>query len=113
MKRILAVLIAVMLLVAAIPATSMAEIVSNGDNKVYHASTNGSTLRVHREASLNAAIVTSVPNGTALQQTSSKTVKKDGHVWMRSRHPTAPAAGFPRSGSRKMPTLTSIPKRTA
>jgi SH3-like domain-containing protein len=83
MKRILAVLIAVMLLVAAIPATSMAEIVSNGDNKVYHASTNGGTLRVHREASLNAAIVTSVPNGTALQQTSSKTVKKDGHVWMK------------------------------
>ena len=83
MKRILAVLIAVMLLVAAIPATSMAEIVSNGDKKVYHASTNGGTLHVRREASLNAAIVSSVPNGTALLQTSSSTKRKDGHVWMK------------------------------
>ena len=83
MKRILAVLIAVMLLVAAIPATSMAEIVSNGDDKVYHASTNGGTLHVRREASLNAAIVSSVPNGTALIQTSSSTKRKDGHVWMK------------------------------
>lgn len=86
MKRILAVLIAVMLLVAVMPATSLAAgIVSNGDSKVFHAATNGGTLHLRAEASTKAGIVSSLPNGTALVRVSSKTVRKDGYVWMQVR----------------------------
>lgn len=86
MKRILAVLLAVMLLVAVMPATSLAAgIASNGDSQVYHAATNGGTLHLRAEASTSSGIVSSLPNGTALIKVSSKTVRRDGYVWMQVR----------------------------
>lgn len=83
MKRILAVLLAVMLLIAVVPATSLAEgTVSNGDTKVYHVQTRGSTLYLRRDAGTRAAIISSLSNGTALVKVSSKTIKKDGYTWI-------------------------------
>jgi len=83
MKRMIAVLLAVMLLVAAVPAVSMAEnIVSNGDTRVYHVQTNGGTLYLRYKAGLNADIVDSLANGTALKKVSSKTVRKNGYKWI-------------------------------
>ncbi len=86
MKRILAVLIAVMLLVAVIPATSLAEgTVSNGDTKVYHVQTRGGTLQLRREAGTRSTILSSLSNGTALKMVSSKTINKDGFKWINVR----------------------------
>ncbi len=83
MKRILAVLLAVMLLIAVVPATSLAEgAVSNGDTYVYHVQTRGSTLHLRREAGTRAAIISSLSNGTALVKVSSKTIRKDGYKWI-------------------------------
>ena len=83
MKRILAVLLAALLLIAAVPATSLAEgIVSNGDTKVYHAQTNGSNLMLRREPGTTTSVISSLPNGTALAKISSKTVKKNGFTWI-------------------------------
>ena len=83
MKRILAVLLAVMLLIAVVPATSLAEAtVSNGDTYVYHVQTRGSILHLRRSAGTGAAIISSLSNGTALVKISSKTVRKDGYKWI-------------------------------
>lgn len=86
MKRILAVLLAALLLIAVVPATSLAEgIVSNGDTKVYHAQTNGSNLMLRREPGTSSSVVSGLPNGTALARISSKTVKKNGFTWINVR----------------------------
>ena len=83
MKRILAVLLAVMLLIAVVPATSLAEgAVSNGDTYVYHVQTRGSTLYLRRAAGTGSAIISSLSNGTALVKASSKTVRKNGYKWI-------------------------------
>lgn len=83
MKRILAVLLAVMLLIAVVPATSLAEgAVSNGDTSVYHVQTRGNTLHLRRAAGMSSAVISSLSNGTALVKISSKTVKKDGYKWI-------------------------------
>ena len=83
MKRILAVLLAVMLLIAVVPATSLAEgTVSNGDTSLYHVQTKGSTLYLRRAAGTSSAIISSLSNGTALTKISSKTVKKNGYTWI-------------------------------
>jgi len=83
MKRILAVLLAVMLLIAVVPATSLAEgAVSNGDTSVYHVQTRGGTLYLRREAGTGSAIISSLSNGTALVKVSSKTVRKNGYKWV-------------------------------
>ena len=67
MKRILAVLLLVMLLAAAVPATSLAAgAVSNGDSKVYHVKTNGGNLHLRAKPNDSSAILASLPNGTAL-----------------------------------------------
>ena len=83
MKKLLAVLLAVMLLIAAVPATSLAA--SSGDKQVYHVSTKGGTLYMRRDAGTSAAVVTSLPNGTALVKLSSKTVKNNGVKWINVR----------------------------
>lgn len=83
MKRILAVLLAVMLFVAVIPATSLAAgAVSNGDTKVYHVQTNGSHLMMRYNAGLKYGVKTSLPNGTALMKVSSSTKRRDGYTWI-------------------------------
>ena len=83
MKRILAVLLAVMLLIAVVPATSLAEgAVSNGNTSVYHVQTRGSTLYLRRAAGTGSAIISSLSNGTALVKASSKTVRKNGYKWI-------------------------------
>lgn len=67
MKRILAVLLLVMLLVAAVPATSLAAgAVSNGDSSVYHVKTNGGNLHLRAKPNDSSAILAALPNGTAL-----------------------------------------------
>ena len=67
MKRILAALIAVMLLLAVVPATSLAEkAASNGDVKVYHVQTNGGNLNLRRGPGSGYGQVGSMDNGTTL-----------------------------------------------
>ena len=83
MKRILAVLLAVMLFVAIIPATSLAEgIASNGDTQVFHVATKKDNLHLRNNHSLKAGIITSLPKGTPLTKISSKTYKQDGIKWV-------------------------------
>ena len=83
MKRILAVLLAVMLFVAVIPATSLAEgVVSNGDTPVYHVQTKGSILHLRVSPGTSSGVRADLPNGTALKKISSKKVKKDGYTWI-------------------------------
>lgn len=69
MKRILAVLLAVMLLIAVIPATSLAEgaaINSKGDVTMYHVGTQRDNLRIHSGPGTSYRIVGRLPKNTAL-----------------------------------------------
>ena len=69
MKRILAVLLAVMLLVAVIPATSLAESASNGCStyKVYRVSTNGGNLMLRSGPGTSYRVLASLCNGRPLK----------------------------------------------
>jgi len=83
MKRILAVLLAVLLLIAVVPATSLAEgASSNGDTSVYHVQTRGNVLHLRSAAGMNSPIISSLTNGTALVKISSKRISKDGYKWI-------------------------------
>jgi len=83
MKRILAILLAVMLLVAVMPATSLAAgIAGNGETKVYHVQTRGNVLHLRASAGTGSKIVARLANGTALVKVSSKTVRKNGYIWI-------------------------------
>ncbi len=78
MKKILAVLLAVMLLVAAIPAVSMAEeVVSNSCDddyaRVYRVHTNGGRLYMRTGPGTGYRIITSLSNGKPL-----KLIRKSG-----------------------------------
>ena len=78
MKRILAVLLAVMLLVAAIPAVSVAEEVSSNScdcdyAKVYRVHTNGGRLYLRTGPGTGYRIITSLSNGKPL-----KLIRKSG-----------------------------------
>ena len=78
MKRILAVLLAVMLLVAAIPAVSMAEEVTSNScdcdyAKVYRVHTYGGRLNIRSGPGTGYRIITSLSNGKPL-----KLVRKSG-----------------------------------
>ena len=70
MKRFLAVILAVMLLAAVIPVTSLAEAASNGDTTMYHVQTNGGTLYVRTGPGVKYRSITSLPNRTALTRLS-------------------------------------------
>ena len=69
MKRVLAVLLAVMLLMAVIPATSMAETASNGCStyKVYRVSTNGGHLMLRSGPGTSYRVLASLCNGRPLK----------------------------------------------
>lgn len=78
MKRILAVLLAVMLLVAAIPAVSMAEEVTSNScdddyAKVYRVHTNGGRLYMRTGPGTNYRIIRALSNGKPL-----KLIRKSG-----------------------------------
>lgn len=65
MKRIIAILLLVMLLAVAVPATSLAAgAVSNGDTKVYHVT--ASALHLRAKPNDRSAIYATLPYGTAL-----------------------------------------------
>ena len=78
MKRILAVLLAMMLLVAAIPAISVAEEAANscdyGSYKVYRVHTYGSNLNLRTGPGTGYGIITSLRNGRPV-----KLIKKSGN----------------------------------
>jgi uncharacterized protein YgiM (DUF1202 family) len=81
MKRILAVLLAVMLLIAVIPATSLAEgaaINSKGDVTMYHVGTQRDNLRIHSGPGTSYKMVASIPSGTTI------TVDKVTDSWGRT-----------------------------
>ena len=72
MKRILAVLLAVMLLVAVMPATSLAEgAVSNGDTTMYHVATQRDDLMLRSGPGTNYGVVARMPKNSALIKLSS------------------------------------------
>ena len=68
MKRILAVLLAIMLFVAVMPMTSFAEgaVSNSSDKKVYHVATQHDDLRLRAEPNDHSAIKARLPKGTAL-----------------------------------------------
>lgn len=68
MKRILAVLLAVMLFVAVMPVTSLAEgaVSNSSDKKVYHVATQKDDLRLRAQPNDHSAIKARLPKGTAL-----------------------------------------------
>ena len=66
MKRILAVLLAVMMLVAIVPATSLAESVSNGTNSVYHVATQSDPLRLRSGPGTSYRIIARLARGQAV-----------------------------------------------
>ena len=67
MKRILAVLLAVMMLVAIVPATSLAEHASNErGNPVYHVATQSDPLRLHSGPGTNYRIIARLEKGQAV-----------------------------------------------
>ena len=68
MKRFLAVILAVMLLVAVIPATSLAEAARNGDTTMYHVQTKGGTLYVRTGPGTEFASAGFVTGGTVLEK---------------------------------------------
>jgi len=66
MKKTIAILLAVMLLLAVIPATSFAAgVASNGKTSVYRVKTNGGTLQLRSGPSTKYRILRSLKNGTA------------------------------------------------
>lgn len=67
MKKLISVVLLLMLLATVMSAASLAEgVVSNGETKVYHVHTCGSSLNLRRGPGTNYGIVASLPNGTAL-----------------------------------------------
>ena len=68
MKRILAVLLAIMLFVAVMPVTSLAEgaVSNSSDKKVYHVATQKDDLRLRAQPNDSSAIKARLPKGTAL-----------------------------------------------
>lgn len=68
MKRILAVLLAVMLFVAVMPAASFAEgaVSNSSDKKVYHVATKKDDLRLRAEPNDSSRIKARLPKGTAV-----------------------------------------------
>ena len=68
MKRILAVLLAVMLFVAVMPVTSLAEgaVSNSSDKKVYHVATQKDDLRLRAQPNDSSAVKARLPKGTAL-----------------------------------------------
>ena len=78
MKRILAILLAVMLLTAVLPAASFAAgAVSNGKTTVYRVKTNGGNLHLRAGAGTKYKVIGSLRNGTAF------TVTKSSGNWYR------------------------------
>ena len=83
MKRVLAVLLAVMLLVAAIPAVSVAEEVTSNYcdcdyTRVYRVHTNGGRLYMRKGPGTGYRIITSLSNGKPL-----KLIRKSGRKYVR------------------------------
>lgn len=68
MKRILAILLAVMLFVAVMPVTSLAEgaVSNSSDKKVYHVATQKDDLHLRAQPNDSSAIKARLPKGTAL-----------------------------------------------
>lgn len=67
MKKLISVVLLLMLLTAVASAASLAEgVVSNGETKVYHVHTYGSSLNLRRGPGKSYSIITSLCNGTAL-----------------------------------------------
>ena len=68
MKRILAILLAVMLFVAVMPVTSLAEgaVSNSSDKKVYHVATQKDDLRLRAQPNDSSYIKARLPKGTAL-----------------------------------------------
>ena len=73
MKRILAILLAVMLLVAVMPATSLAEgAVSNGDTTMYHIATQRDDLMLRSGPGTNYGVLAKLPKNSAVIKLSSE-----------------------------------------
>jgi len=86
MKRILAVLLAVMLLVAVVPATSLAEVKANDSfDNVYHVTTKKDPLLLRSDHSKDAHILARLPKGSAVILLSQKKVKEDKIEWVKVR----------------------------
>lgn len=68
MKRILAILLAVMLFVAVMPVTSLAEgaVSNSSDKKVYHVATHKGNLHLRAQPNDSSRIIARLPKGTAL-----------------------------------------------
>ncbi len=64
MKRFLAILLMVTLLVATVPAVAFAAGTTVKGNTVYRVKTNGGTLNVRTKANVNSKVVQSIKNGT-------------------------------------------------
>ena len=76
MKRILAVLLAVMLLVAVIPATSLAagQVANYSYKKIYRVTTNRGNLNMRTGAGTSYRVIMSIPKGTPVVKLGEKKV---------------------------------------